>query len=420
VIGSAAAKQVYETSTSVSERLKGVLEYNVNASFAPSHMGYYKSQFVPETTFAVSGDTVTGASFVTKTVTVTKPLVDATTESEILRYVDEEDLRYSELFPIESVFLADRPAPGIAKWVASDLPYQVPGDHVRFYVPGKNDNIKYWRSWSYATVGKRPSDPNAAVGSSGNRIGYNMGPFAVWKPNVNDRGIWINKVRISLQNYHALPTSYSIEVLYEGSQTWSSIWSNTDSGSAGPKPWSTDGVLKIYYNNGAWTSTPDLERLKNLREGGVIVDAVKIRGIRLMVTKMRKFNSTRSGLDYATDIYSAPLEVIEMSPRLAIDISDSIMSFSSTQNVSEDDSPLPIGSISSNDLKVTVENYSDLFDYENVNSLLYGYQSKNSVMDILVPSFLEASGKQIESSTVELTMTKPLTIQRVNSLRWIQ
>jgi hypothetical protein len=382
VIGSAAAKQVYETSTSVSERLKGVLEYNVNASFAPSHMGYYKSQFVPETTFAVSGDTVTGASFVTKTVTVTKPLVDATTESEILRYVDEEDLRYSELFPIESVFLADRPAPGIAKWVASDLPYQVPGDHVRFYVPGKNDNIKYWRSWSYATVGKRPSDPNAAVGSSGNRIGYNMGPFAVWKPNVNDRGIWINKVRISLQNYHALPTSYSIEVLYEGSQTWSSIWSNTDSGSAGPKPWSTDGVLKIYYNNGAWTSTPDLERLKNLREGGVIVDAVKIRGIRLMVTKMRKFNSTRSGLDYATDIYSAPLEVIEMSPRLAIDISDSIMSFSSTQNVSEDDSPLPIGSISSNDLKVTVENYSDLFDYENVNSLLYGYQSKNSVMDI--------------------------------------
>jgi hypothetical protein len=381
VRGSAAVQSVYETETSVSERLKGVLELNVNASFAPAYMGYYTDQFGPQTTFAVSGDTVTGTSFVTKTVTVTKPLVDATTDSEILRYVDEEDIRYSELFPIESIFLPNRPSPGIAKWVNSNLPYQVPGSHVRFYVPGKDDNIKYWRSWS-AVKTKRPTDPAPTVGSSENRIGYNMGPFAVWKPGVNDRGIWINKIKIAVQNYYALPTSYSVEVLFEGSQTWTSVWSNTDSGSAGSKPWPTDGTLKIYYNNGAWTSTPDLERLKNLRNGGIIVDAVKIRGIRLMVTKMRKFSANRSGLDYATAIYSAPLEVIEMSPRLAIDISDSIMSFEMTSNIAESDSPLPVGSISANDMKVTVENYGDLFDYENVNSLLYGYQSKNAVMDI--------------------------------------
>lgn len=397
--GSAALRGLYQGSTSIQEELKTVLEFNVNGSFAPNVMGYYENQFTPVTTFTLNaGPAVTGASFVTKTVTVTKAIVEGTEDSPIasLRYVDEEDTRYTELFPIESIFQPYRPSPGIAKAVYTDMGrFQVPGPHVRFYPPSRDDNIKFWRSWSDVS-GVRAGDPNALSGSGKNRIGYNMGPFAVWMPGSTDRGIWVNKIKISLQNYYALPTSYSIEVLTEGSQNWTSIWSNTDSGSAGSNPWALDGVLRIYYSGGVWSATPDLESLRSLRDQGPVTGAMKIRGIRLMVKKMRQFLPTRSsGLDYGTTIYSAPLEVIEMSPRLAIDVSDSVMSFSTVSNLSESDSPLMVGSISANDCNIKMENYGDLFDTSNINSLLYGYQLKSGALSGYIQSTFSSGQTEV-------------------------
>jgi hypothetical protein len=386
VRGSYAALSAYQTLPTVSEKIQAVLEFNVNASFPPSHIGYYLNQWTPTTTFSYSGSDVTGASFATKSVTVTKTVVSGTEDSQIeeLRYEDEEDKKYEGLFPVESIAYVDRPSPGAAKWVNSRSGFQVPGPHVKFYSPGLNDNIKYWRSWCNPAKRTRDAaDPFGTVLGS-NRIGYNMGPFVVYKPQVNDRGIWINKVRISLQNYYALPTDYKIEALFEGSQNWTSIWSSTDSGSSSTNEWPLDGILKIYYNDSAWSTTHDLTRLSNLRDPSIVKDAIKIRGIRLSVKKMRTFNAGRASLNYSNTISEAPLEVIEISPRLALDVSDSIMdgTFSMTHNISESDSPLPVGSISANDCKITLENYGDYLDVTNVMSLINGYQFKNAVLDV--------------------------------------
>lgn len=339
MLGTTTIKNIVEDANTVTADIQAIVEFNANASFAYDYVGIYKSA-----TGTYTNPETTNVSYSTR---YTKKRLWAEDGVNGAReyYPSQADIKYPELFPLPSIFEPIRPGPGIIKMAMTSKRTAgqtyagtlVPKSTRRIYPCDKNAVFKYWRSGS-----------SSAVSTST----LNVGPYIhyVGEP-------WVNMITATVQNHAGLPAIYSLQYL-NTSNSWVTVWSNAST----PGAWPANGRLTVYFQGGStWSQVPAYADDPSIAGQ---TKAVKIRGVRLWVQTMN-----------TTEI---PLEVIEISPRLLMDFSNRLVSAEAEEQLSEDDSPLPVGSINSNSGRITLSSNDNLLDLENTSSILYGYSPKNA------------------------------------------
>jgi hypothetical protein len=119
-----------------------------------------------------------------------------------------------------------------------------------------------------------------------------------------------------------------------------------------------DGVAVIYYSGGtltqtAWASPPQLTSTGQLQ--GVLTN---IKAIRVYANSNLSINSSFSSADsskYVTELTS--LGIVEISPRLEIDVTPIVMGLNISKELTgQDNNGFPLGTISANNMDLTISN----------------------------------------------------------------
>jgi hypothetical protein len=363
VRGSAVAQATYARAPKVDEHVMAILELNGNAGVNYDYVGYYPS--TANNTYNETDGAVDGAKFATRFVRTFAPINEgmASTDLEQLRYIDEADGVYNETFPVSSILGLNRYGPGIVHLAADETNQPVPSPYCRLYCCEADAPYKYWRS----------AAPVSGV--------WNSSPFVKYS-----QSMWVNKIKVSVETHRneggawrTKPLQYKVQILAgerASSGTWTTVFSDNDAG------WPSDGILRLYYYKGDWTQTPSVTDIDNL-SNVPINNAVKIFGLRVLVTE----GPANAGLSF-----------IELSPRLSLNVTDVMISSTTTQNLAEDDSALLVGSISSNTSEVTLSNYEGLLDFDNPGSILYSHEARGSNIDIY--NSVELAPNQFDISRV--------------------
>lgn len=158
-----------------------------------------------------------------------------------------------------------------------------------------------------------------------------------------------NKIVLKFNTIAVKPSSIDLRVLT------SSGWSSNIADSA---TLNADGTLILYYNGSSWSTTkwtstqyPNIST-SNSNAGQIVISSntgyQEIWGIKLDATNLTINNNDFSGL-------TPRLELIEVSPRLDIDLTNFVTSVSTTEE-SSSDSLLNIGGITSNSYNITLYN----------------------------------------------------------------
>jgi hypothetical protein len=273
---------------------------------------------------------------------------------------------------LSSVFQPNRPDPGIIllqkfgnmvfvddalKLKASRLNPKKP----RYYPYSYNRPYDYFNSAKILDYDPQESaDPvddfniyqKEKYGVSDPRSGgiNNANPFVVY-----NRKFPCNKIRIKVQNHLSVPDKFSIDVLVDG--RWETAYTFAESSSAD----FATGILDIYYDQGDWSTEikriDDIAKLNDTNSSEFMI----IKGIRMNVQRMSLVESSVAGAEQKT-YSSAALELIEMSPRLEVDMSTYTESFSVNSSIGDQSSfGLPVGSIVSSTGNITLYNEDKQF-----------------------------------------------------------
>lgn len=194
----------------------------------------------------------------------------------------------------------------------------------RNYFVSTHDNYKYW---AFVRSGQSSTAVNKAISAN------------------YDRDIRVNKIVIKFETAHTIPTSYAVDLKVGGS--WVEAYASTTP--------LTNGGLILYRGASAWSTTKHTSP-------SIDTNIVTATGIRLRVI------SVNTGY--------APLEVIEISPRLEVDITSEVLNWSVDKTMFEEHEVLPIGYISSNSAEVAFDNTFNQFSYENTDAKYYGMLDK--------------------------------------------
>lgn len=408
-----------------------VAEWNYNAYTEMDSIGCYLTNSVDSTSF---DDGMQLATY--------------TFDTDIVR---EKDLQRLKHTPIKDIFGINRPNPGIVHSVFTKNSYdnKIPlngdadpltisrvfnmiAEDTRLYPMSNNSPYKYWNS------ARKIDGVLSGVSGSGGVITC-AAPFIKYKTDIS-----INKITIKTQKHLGYPLAYRIDVLV--GTTWSTAYEATGaalpissssysngyytlnfSSAHGIKaldditlsfnskvytvysiPTATsltfytgtslgtvtgtatitnmaDGILDVYYdpaNGGSWGRfTPFLysPNEKVVTDFSTTNTQTKtIKGLRFVVTKMSAPN--------------IPLEVIEVSPRLTADLTNSVIGFDVNSSIGQSAYGLPIGAVISSSGSLRLSNTERYFNKNNSNSIL---------KDILKPN-------------VQIKLYQKMSIQGIN------
>lgn len=350
----------------------------------------------------VIGDSIPADTYVTNisgtTITIsatTAAAITAGTPVSFFNYEIAEDKERNALTPISSIFFPNRPDPGIVNLVSyrkgsSVIPLEnlkignlgsiyngTASDRV--YPVSKNSSFKYWNSV------RRVKNLNVmtTVGlSNGSRAITHASPFTVYT-----NSFYSNKITIKTQKYDGnYPVSFVVEYLPNGSNTWTAAMTFTDSSVL------SDGKLDIFYN-GSWSTNP----FASTKFTTATTDAIYMRGVRLSITKMSK---TR-----------IPAEIIEISPRLVLNVTDYTMSFDYTKSIGNSSYGMPISGTVTGSGNITLSNVDKYFSSVSGTSIIKDalvqgveiklYQTINSE-DIPIGTFYATNWSESSDSTARV------------------
>jgi hypothetical protein len=126
------------------------------------------------------------------------------------------------------------------------------------------------------------------------------------------------------------------------------------------------GVLTLYWTGSAWTKTKWSEMPKFGSDGTIskTTGISKITVTQVSETKRSEFTSYTS-TDAIADF--ARMQVIEISPRLEVDVSDFVQSLSIDKSIDSQNSALPLSSVNSNSCNITLSAIPLLNNNQPVN-----------------------------------------------------
>ena len=346
----------------------------------------------------------------------------------------EDDIKRKNYTPLRDVFKANRPNPGIIHSVStiggssntligmSDAlnmksVFNTSGEDTRLYPIAKNAVYRYWNS------ARTINGVEVGVSNSSNDITY-AAPFIKY-----GSAIKVNKIKIKTQKHLGYPLKYRVDT-FDGT-TWSTAYQATGvaksisslsysnkyytltmpsghgiqklddvklsrnnlvytvssvsgnnvvfystSAISGITAGDTltvvnmaDGILDIYYDPtsnswGRWTP------FEHAADEKIVVDfstsgtgTKSIQGIRFVAEKM--------------SAVGVPLELLEISPRLVADITNSVISFDISSSMNESSFGLPVGAIVSSSGNLKLSNADRYFSKNNNNSILKDIMKPN-------------------------------------------
>lgn len=283
---------------------------------------------------------------------------------------DIERIKYT---PLKDIFKTNRPNPGIVHGVTNlalanraingdgdslsiTRIFNLISEDTRVYPISKNSPFKYWssiRKKDGITIGV-----SEATGSGGEYVISNASPFIVYKDT-----IYVNKIVIKTQKHQGFAKSFKIQKTTDGTN-WTDIYTATNSNVL------QDGILNIYHQGGdVWSEysalidAPNEKVVTSFSKSSLDSNIVSLKGIRFLVQKMSQ--------------PSIPVEVIELSPRLVADITNSVTSLDIRSSVGNSAYGLPIGSVVSSSGSLSLSDYDSFFNKNNADSILQNILKPN-------------------------------------------
>ena len=256
---------------------------------------------------------------------------------------------------IASIFNVDRPDPGIVLLQHSPnamisknpksatFTTSISSASPRFYPFYEEREYDYFNSAKYLDP-NNSSNSGQSVARTGNI--KNSNPFIIY-----ENSFPCNKIVVKVQNYATYPVDFKIDYLPQESNTWTEIYSATSSTEL------EDGILEIYFNGSTWTTT-ESNLTDILQISSPTTQAINIRGIRIRVDKLSICSET---IDGRLEYFSGSLELIELSPRLQVDITDYTEQFSIDSSIGKSSFGLPVGNIVVGTGEISISNESGAF-----------------------------------------------------------
>jgi hypothetical protein len=258
-------------------------------------------------------------------------------EAELNGYVDYS-ISFPEsvepnLFPQDEVLKVRRPRGGLPKLITgegriSDITIDsacYSKDRSWYRVPSKDSKYKYFRSKDRSSAG------------DGENFPFNTPQqFTVEYSDV----IRPNHIVVGFEYSNSLPVEVQIELLQDGDWVNLGFFDVQD-----------NGLVEIFYD-GDWR----MEYSDNY-------DADPCDGIRVTVEQM--------------DRPDAALELIQISPRLTINVSDRVSTVNVSKSSQETSLANPIGTSSSNSAAIQLSNNDGFFDFYNEESIFAGLPDVN-------------------------------------------
>jgi hypothetical protein len=362
-------RDLYKNADRINSEHQVIAEWNMNKYFSIEKYGLYKlygQEFIYSST---SSNIIDGKNRILFNEDETK--------------IDPKSEFYSQL---SSVFKPNRPDAGIVFTqkhpgaVFSDSVFDIRVSRLstasaRFYPVSEGRTYDYYNSGKFLGFDQIADVKRKMVGVA-NSFGSiaDVNPFVVYEQDV-----MCNKIVIKVQNHLVIPSSFSIDILVSGS--WTQIYNvprteerlSNPSASANSNDDFISGELNLYYQrNGTWSKT--VTRLEDFDE---LISASpthfkKIRGLRFRVDSMVPVvlpPEKPTGEKWVSTLKNAPLELIEISPRLEADVSDYVESFSLTSSIGDSTSfGLPVGTVVSGAGNISLSNEDGQFLFASILS----------------------------------------------------
>lgn len=284
-----------------------------------------------------------------------------------------EDITRKSLTSLKEVIGPDRPDPGITfpftiksantRTILADCSdirvHKVLQADNRLYPLNDSFGSKYWVSARKCKSNSTNSISSEDIGvsnSSGRMKGNNA--FVYYSENVR-----ANKIVIKTQTLHGYARDFTVEVLPAGSSTWTVAYQTTNSTTM------NDGILRLSrkYVSGSWQWVV----AAGVEEEGTITSLLKssttgyqsIRAIRFSVQELADVTTNNPKED-------GTLDLIEISPRMVVDLTTYTESFSSNSNLGDSTLGLPVGSLVAGTGDISFFNQDNLISNKNYLSIL--------------------------------------------------
>lgn len=262
-----------------------------------------------------------------------------------------------EMFPIESIYAANRPTKGIVKarvgasMVAADKPAS---QYSRFYMASVDDVYKYWCS-------------PVTTDSSGNFANHTDGESVVRPYVAYSQVIQTNKIVIKTESTWATPKNFTIKVRTTVGGAWTNL-------SVSPTV-NANGEIIVYYNGTTWVTTAPTG----------VAQTTGIAGIQLRVNGLQAGTDLtgattkyyQNGVLTSTTGANSYFELIEISARRYDDLTSRLINVDDDFEMSEKSEVYPIGTTTANIANITLANYDSIFNKDNATSPYYGLLKEN-------------------------------------------
>lgn len=241
------------------------------------------------------------------------------------------DAEWVTHYDLSTVGMPFRPSTGIAKArlnnskVTPLMDFRDSPNQARFYPSSDTDTYKYFSSWQKTKL----------TGSQAAGYAFDA-PVVV--TTTYPTAVIANKIVVGLEISYSKPVNYSIECTSDGTH-WNTVATNPVLGA--------DGLVSLYINGSQqWSAIPDY------------TNPVAIKAVRVSVSSM-------------ADPY-AHLDVLQVGARLHNDLTEFLVSYDKTMEVSSRSFIAPMGKASSNEGNLTLSNIDLRFNNDNVSSVYHG------------------------------------------------
>jgi len=388
-------------------------EVNMNSAENIKVIGNYRHRPASETIYA---------QFIEEDATTVSPYYYGYTDSDVVvdsSSVSDADIplafssideKKNLLFSLEDCFGKFRPRSGINKAVfygGTSGHYlhhtnQFMMNRPRYYMPSKDDNFKYWTSFRKEAVSSGSSVVEVERGIS-NRLKPattewyidDAAPFVVYNEDIpinriilkvqthvgtTNLGSYYNGLTLTSDPFYddvntatnrTVPISWRVEYL-EATPVGSTEvydWVTLKSFTSSDTPIPRDGYLELQYSSAlGWevalssteSSTPFFTEFTNPASSQIQF----VRGLRVVVDTMNK--------------KEAAFEVIELSPRLAMNISDITAEYNINKVASDlGVSGLPVGQLLASTGSMTIADFDQVLNQNNADSVIAKYIKRN-------------------------------------------